>query len=234
MNSTLRTRENIPKRKLVHAGRYRHIPIKKFRREWLCSSLNQKIIHGPRRFVAFRSKGQAAWTNTTTTTTERLSYNPRGNVLYTSREATNGMVTRGNVSGTWPRRRCTNNKKVEGKCRRKDEKLRGRRKNAPLDDFTLRIETPNPAHVHYPPKVSWERLCLSFCWQRRRRVSNLLICLIFVSGINWSQIFVSIRTNERMGWKFQEIRICVYKILWKIIRSTLLQRNFFKLFKFKL
>lgn len=68
-------------------------------------------------------------------------------------------ATRGNVSETSPRRGGCNNKKVEGKCRRRDEKLQGQRKNAPLDDFTLRIETPNPpccgcTYIYLPPPVA--------------------------------------------------------------------------------
>lgn len=76
-------------------------------------------------------------------------------------KARDETVTRGR---TLTKRRYAgiNNKEVEGKCRWKDEKLRRRRKNAPLDDFTLRIETPNPlctssTYIHQPSDVIFHR-----------------------------------------------------------------------------
>lgn len=78
-----------------------------------------------------------------------------------SHKARNGTVTR---DRTLTKRRYAgiNNKEVEGKCRWKDEKLRGRRKNATLDDFTLRIETPNPfctssTYIHQLSDVIFHR-----------------------------------------------------------------------------
>ena len=57
------------------------IAVKKFRVERLCNSLNQKIIHGPRRFVAFGFKGRGAWNqhdDDDDDASERLSYNQEG------------------------------------------------------------------------------------------------------------------------------------------------------------
>lgn len=78
-----------------------------------------------------------------------------------SHKARNGTVTRGRML-TKRRYAGINNKEVEGKCRWKDEKLRGRRKNATLDDFTLRIETPNPfctssTYIHQLSDVIFHR-----------------------------------------------------------------------------